>query len=140
MDWDEYFLDLAQFVSRKSKDPSTKVGAVITDKNHVLISCGFNGLARNVRDTEERLTNRELKYKLIIHAEVNSILFARRSLENCILYCWPFMPCSNCASVVIQSGIKKVIAPFKDNYRWAESFKLSREIFLEAGVELVEVK
>lgn len=135
--WDQWFLDLAEYISTASKDPSTKVGAVIIDKDRRIISTGYNGLPRGVEDTEERLQNRDLKYKMIIHGERNALLFANRSVKDCILYTWPFMPCAACASMVIQSGITRVVAPLSDNPRWVEEFKLTEQLFREASVELV---
>lgn len=136
MSWDEWFLGLAEYVSTRSKDPSTKVGAVIVDQDHRFVSMGFNGLPRGVSDTPERLNNREIKYKMIVHAERNAIIFAQQNLKNCRIYTWPFMPCAACASMIIQSGITEVIAPRSDNPRWLEEFKLSKESFDEAGVTL----
>lgn len=135
--WDRRFLQLAQFISTWSKDPSTKVGAVITDPKSRVVSVGYNGLPQGVEDTDERLNNRELKYKLIVHGERNALLFASRSVENCTLYTWPFMPCATCASMIIQSGISRVVAPYSDNPRWADDFRLTEQLFSEAGVELV---
>lgn len=135
--WDRRFLEMAEFVSCWSKDPSTKVGAVITDEKNRVVSIGYNGLPQGVEDTDERLNNRELKYKLIVHGERNAILFAGRSVEGCTLYTWPFMPCATCAGMVIQAGIQRVVAPYSDNPRWQEDFKLTEQLFSEAGVMLV---
>ena len=134
--WDHYFMGNAEAVSLASKDPSTKVGCVITDSDYRIVSTGFNGFPRGIKDTEERLNNRELKYKLILHSEPNAILFAHRDLRNCTIYTWPFMPCSSCALLIIQSGITRVVAPYVDNSRWEESFKLTKELFEEANIEL----
>lgn len=135
--WDGRMLELANFVSSWSKDPSTKVGAVVADKNFRIVSIGYNGLPQGVEDSEERLNNREIKYKTVVHGEINAIVFAGKELKGCTLYTWPFMPCSNCAAIVIQSGIDKVVAPYSDNPRWIEGFKLSEALFKEAGVELI---
>lgn len=135
--WDRWFLGMAEYISTASKDPSTKVGAVIVDENRRIVSCGYNGLPQGVEDTEERLNNRELKYKLIVHGERNALLFAERSVKGCTLYTTPFMPCSVCAGMVIQAGIKRVVAPYSDNPRWAEDFKLTEQLFSESEVELV---
>lgn len=135
--WDRWFLGLAQYVSSASKDPSTKVGAVIVDENRRIVSTGYNGLPQGVEDTDERLNNRELKYKLIVHGERNALLFASKPVHGCTLYTTPFMPCSVCAGMVIQAGIKRVVAPYSDNPRWAEDFKLTEQLFSEAEVELV---
>ena len=137
MDWHKWLLGLAKYISSASKDPSTKVGAVIVDEDRRVVSLGYNGLPRGVEDSEDRLHNRDLKYKLIVHAERNALLFARGSVKGCTLYTYPMMPCAVCASMVIQSGIKRVVAPVSDNPRWQEDFALSRQLFAEAGVEVL---
>ena len=135
--WDNFYLNLAKFYSEASKDPSTKVGSVIIDKDKRIISTGYNGLPKSIRDTYERLHNREIKYSLVIHAEANALLYAKTNLEGCSIFTWPFMPCSSCASLIIQSGIKRVVSLNGDNSRWQESFILAKEIFQEADVDLV---
>lgn len=134
--WDYRYLELAKLVSTWSKDPSTKTGAVIVDDNFGVVSLGYNGLAKGVEDTQERLNDRDLKYKLIVHCERNAIIFAQRSLLNCTLYTYPFMSCGPCAGMVIQAGIKRCIAPKNDNPRWQADFALTEMMFNEAGVEL----
>jgi dCMP deaminase len=136
--WDSRFLELARLVSTWSKDPSTQVGAVIT-RDKFVVSLGFNGHPKGVIDSAERLEVREVKYRTIIHAEINAILTAKQDLEGCTIYLWPFMPCSQCGAAIVQAGIKRVVAPKSDNDRWAESFKFTTEMFGEAGVELVEI-
>jgi dCMP deaminase len=133
--WDFRFLSLARFIASWSLDPSTKVGAVITDGRRI-ISIGYNGLPQNVFDSSERLENREIKYKMIVHAERNAIIFAQRSLANCTLYTWPFMSCSACAGMIIQAGIVRVVAPINDNPRWKEDFEIADIMFTEAAVKL----
>jgi len=133
--WDYRFLDLAEFISSWSKDPSTKVGAVITDNENRIVSVGYNGFPRNISD-DNRLENRETKYKIIVHGEVNAILFANKSLKFCTLYTYPFMPCPRCASMIIQTGISRVVSYNNMPDRWAEEFELSKHLFKEANVEL----
>lgn len=136
--WDSRFLDLSKHVSQWSKDPSTKVGAVIADSENRIISLGYNGLARSVEDKEEIYNNRELKYKCIVHAEINAILFAERHrLQGATLYTYPFMPCGRCAPSIIQSGIGRVVSYNNAVSRWRESFELSKTQLEEANVELV---
>lgn len=134
--WDYRFLDLAEFISSWSKDPSTKVGAVITDHENRIVSIGYNGFPKNVAD-DNRLENRETKYKIVIHGEMNAILFAKKSLEFCTLYTYPFMPCSRCASMIIQAGIQRVVSYNNMPERWGSEFNISKELFKEAGIELV---
>jgi dCMP deaminase len=138
--WDKYYLDIARVTASRSKDPSTKCGAVIVGSDNVLISTGFNGFPRGIADTEERLNDREQKYKLVLHAEVNAILFARRDLRGATLYVWPMMPCNACALLVIQAGIKRVVSLMdtQERYlRWAAAHGQTAALFEEAGVELV---
>lgn len=137
--WDRRFIDLAKHVASWSKDPSTQTGAVIVDKNRRVVSVGYNGLSQGVKDLPERLNNRDIKYKIIVHCERNAIIFAQRDLTGCILYTYPFMSCSTCASMVIQAGITRCVAPASDNPRWQEEFALAREIFGEAGVTVDEI-
>lgn len=135
--WHKRFIELAEHISTWSKDPSTQTGAVIVDRNNRVVSVGYNGFPRGVRD-DDRLNDRETKYEMVVHCEVNAIITAQRDLEGCRLYTWPFMSCSRCASVVVQSGITECYAPASDNPRWQESFALTRRIFEEAGVSIVE--
>ena len=135
--WDLRFLELAKHISTWSKDPSTQLGAVIVDKNKRVISMGYNGFPRGVKDTPERLNNREVKYSMVVHGEMNAIIFATQPLEGSALYIWPFLSCSVCTAVIINAGVKRVVAPLNDNPRWIESFKLSQTLYFEAGVQVI---
>lgn len=135
--WDYRFLHLAKLVSGWSKDPSTKVGAVISDINNRVVSIGYNGFPKSIVDNG-RLFDRETKYKMIIHGEMNAILFANRSLEDCTLYTYPFMPCPRCASMIIQTGIKRIVSYQNKSDRWESEFEISRELFKEANIEYME--
>lgn len=135
--WDLRFLALAAHIAGWSKDPSTKTGAVIVSPSGTIISVGFNGLPQGIADIPERLENRDLKYQMIIHAEMNAILFARRDLTDCLLYTHSFLSCARCATMVIQSGIVRAVAPrLPSNLidRWAGSVNLTQEMYEEAGV------
>lgn len=134
--WDKRYLALAEHIAQWSKDPSTKTGAIIVDSNNRVVSIGYNGFPRGVNDSPERLENREIKYKIIVHCERNALLFARGTVDGCRLYTWPFMSCAPCAAMVIQAGIAEVIAPVSDNSRWIEDFKLAQTLFSEAGVRV----
>lgn len=134
--WDNFYLTMAQQYSKASKDPSTKVGSVIIDSDKRVVSTGYNGFPKGIKDSPERLNNRELKLSLTIHAECNALLYAKSSLEDCTIFTWPFMPCSSCASKIIQKGIKRVVSLKSENSRWEQSFLLSKEIFKEANIDL----
>jgi dCMP deaminase len=133
--WDLRFLRLAREVSTWSKDPSTKVGAIIVNDRHV-VGQGYNGFPMGIDDTAERLNDREFKYSITVHAEINAILDAQGSVKGCTLYTWPFMPCSSCAAVIIQSGIRRVVTIEDDNERWRASFGKTKAFFKEVGVQL----
>lgn len=133
--WDARYLDLAQHVAGWSRDPSTKVGAVIVRPDKTIASMGFNGFPRGVDDTSERLSDRDTKLSMILHAEQNAVLSAHERLTDCTAYVWPMPACSHCAAVLIQAGIKRVVAPSPQR-RWVESCLLGREMLREAGVEV----
>ena len=105
--WDKRFLSLAQHIANWSKDPSTKVGAVIVDQNRRIVSTGYNGYPKGVDDTIDT-DEREIKYKKVIHAEKNAILFAKQDLTGCTLYV-THHPCSQCAGYILQAGISRVV-------------------------------
>jgi dCMP deaminase len=135
-DWDNRFLRLAKHVSEWSRDPSTKVGAVISRQDHTIASLGFNGFPMGVSDDPLLYQDREVKYSRVVHAEMNAILFLRERGVGFTLYTWPFLPCVRCAACVIQAGIARVVAPPCTEERWAESIQMAVEMFGEAGVEV----
>ena len=136
--WDERFLELAKHIAQWSKDPSTKVGAVIVRPNRTIASVGYNGFPRGVIDDDARLNDRPYKYAMTVHAEANAILSANERIDGCTLYVTPLTPCSSCASMIIQSGITRVVAymPHQPEH-WADSFAIARMMFEEAGVDIV---
>lgn len=136
--WIDRYLELAKHISTWSKDTSTQVGAVITKENRI-VSVGYNGLPVGVEDSEEILNNRELKLAQVVHAEMNAILTSKRDLTGCTLFVWPFMPCSTCASMIIQTGISTVIAPANYPDRWKSNFEISKKNFQQAGINFIEV-
>lgn len=131
--WDIHFLGVAKAIAAASKDPSTQVGAVIVRPDRTVAATGYNGFSRGIADTPERLNNRETKYALVVHAEANAILTAREPLHGYTIYTTLFS-CSGCAKLIIQSGIARIVSPTYDIARWADSMKLSQEMYDEAGV------
>jgi dCMP deaminase len=139
--WDDWFLGLADYVSTRSKDPSTKCGAVIVRPDNTIASLGYNGFPRDIEDSPHLLVDRNEKYKRVIHAEMNAILTAREPVRGYTLYTWPFLTCERCAVHVIQAGIAKVItrAPSLEQLeRWHHSFTLARTLYREAGIVVIE--
>jgi dCMP deaminase len=143
MNWDEYFISIAKLVSTKSKDRSTKVGAVIVGPNKNIVSTGFNGFPRGVNDNGNERHERPAKYRWTEHAERNAIYNAARHgivLEGASLYLnWEPCPCSDCARAIIQSGIKEVIGPNIPfggvGSHWSEDAEVSKQMLAEAGVK-----
>lgn len=114
--WDLYFIKMAELVSTKSKDPSTKVGVVIVGEDNEVLSTGFNGFPRGVDEVNypERWERPE-KYSWVIHAEANAVANAARvgvSLKGgrCYINFTP-TPCTGCATLLIQSGVSAIIGP-----------------------------
>jgi dCMP deaminase len=137
--WGDRYTDLAKKISTWSKDPSTKVGAVVIGKHGQVLSQGYNGFPRKIRDTEERFNDRERKYELVVHAEMNAIYNASlsgMSLKGATLYVYGLPICNECAKGIIQVGITKVVAmrPKEYNSDWDKSNKLAEELFSEAEV------
>lgn len=141
MEWIEYFARMLDVIKLKSKDPSTKVGALITDSDHAIISTGFNGFPSGVVDRPERYEDRELKYQMVVHAEMNAILLAAKngkSLKGCTIWVNKY-PCCECTKAIIQSGIEQVCIietePDEEfEKRWEKSIQLATIMFREAKV------
>lgn len=132
--WTEYFFGLCELNARKSKDPSTKVGAVIVRPDNTIASMGWNGFPRSVPDTYR---DRDHKLLRTVHAELNAILSAREPLHGYSLYVLPLHPCSNCAAAIIQSGIKYVHTRMgQPREEWAASFNAAGDMFRYADVDL----
>lgn len=140
-DWDQYFITMAYLVSMRSKDPSTRVGAIIVGPDREIRSTGYNGLPRGVKDLESRYLDKEYKYYACNHAEENAILHCARigvSVAKCTLYA-NWFPCSYCTKAIIQSGISEVVFheefPGNNNSeRWGRSMNIAKEMMSETGV------
>lgn len=138
--WDYRFLSMAELVSSWSKDPSTKTGAVIVSPDRTVVSVGYNGFPSGMID-DDRYKNRQTKYELIVHSEMNAVIRAERSVVGCTLYTWPFISCHRCCVHMIEAGIVRMVAPHPNEdqlSRWSESFKKTREYCQEVGVEVIE--
>ena len=137
--WRNHYLQLAKHISTWSKDPSRKIGAVAVGSKGQILAQGFNGFPRGIEDTEERLNNREEKYKYVVHAEMNAIFNAclnGTSLDGSTLFVYGLPVCSECAKGIIQVGIKHVVFLVEETIPpiWTESWERTRSMFEEAGV------
>jgi len=139
--WDKRRLKVAQFVAEWSKDPNARVGAVVADRQGRVIALGYNGFAGGIEDSTERLADNEEKLEMILHAEINAVLIAGQSAKSGTLYVVGKPVCSRCAGVVIQSGIRRVVAqqPDNPNSKWMKSGLLAIRMFKEAKIEFVMI-
>lgn len=141
--WDNRFMALARHIAMWSKDPSTKVGAVVVDDLGRVVGHGYNGFPRGVDDSEERYADRDFKYKHVVHAELNALLNARGGVQGCTLYT-TLEPCTDCAKAIIQSGIRRIVLPDREGMsrseveeRWGSdqttAFRMMDEAKLDVG-------
>jgi len=140
--WDMDFLMDCEFISRKSKDPSTKCGAKIISPNRATVSEGYNGFPMGMDDDPAIYANREKKYEKIIHCEMNALIFAPVPVVGCTLYTWPLLSCPRCTVHMIQAGIIRFVAPRIPESkvdRWAEKLITSRKFIEEAGASWTEI-
>ena len=126
--WDDYFMGIALLAAKRSKDPSTQVGACIVSSDQMegsrantILSVGYT------------------KYPFVVHAELNAILNAQgKSLVGAKLYVALF-PCNECCKAIIQSGIREVIY-LSDKYAESDAVKASKRMFEAAGVKLTRLQ
>lgn len=136
MKWDRRFLDLASYVAGWSKDPSTKVGAVLVgqDKRHVAL--GYNGFPTGIHDSDARLQCRSTRLALTQHAERNVLDNAAFPTQGATLYT-THPPCCNCTLSIISKGISRVVSSEMHPQfasRWGEEVRRSRDLLREAGI------
>lgn len=139
MSKDHRFLQTALAIaSIWSKDPSSKVGCVAVGESPNQVAWGYNGFPPGILDTPERLNDRETKYSLTVHAEVNAM--ANASFDVRTLYL-THPPCSGCAvHILARRTVKRVV--YIDNQdpafvaRWHISLEQSRALLNEGGVAL----
>jgi dCMP deaminase len=137
-DLDEWALDGAEWMSRRSKDPSHKVGAIVLRPDGTLAGGGYNGFPKHVCDDPALYADKATKRRRIQHAERNAVTFSRENMEGYTIYVVPLHPCSQCAGAIINSGIRRVVARITKGaaQSWQEDFAEAAELFDEAGVEV----
>ena len=140
MNWDEYFINIAEQVKLKSKDKRTQIGVVVVGKDNEIVSTGYNSFPRGINDNISDRQERPEKYFWFEHAERNAIYNAARigvSTLGTTMYMTCGMSCSDCARAIINSGVSKIVLRkgkgAKGN-KWNESAERSMKMFEEAGV------
>ncbi|NLM77435.1 MAG: dCMP deaminase family protein [Ruminococcaceae bacterium] len=135
--WDEYFMGIALLSAMRSKDPNTQVGACIVNREHKIVSVGYNGMPIGCSDDDFPWAREgellETKYPYVCHAELNAILNnVGFSLKDCTIYV-PLFPCNECGKAIIQSGIREVVY-ISDKYAESDRVKASKRMLDHAGV------
>lgn len=135
--WNEYFMEIALLSAKRSKDPSTQVGACIINNENKIVGIGYNGLPNGISDDDLTWERNggflDTKYAYVCHAEMNAIMNCKQLPKGCTIYVTLF-PCNECAKLIIQSGIKKVIY-LKNKYKDSDSVKASTILMKKSGVE-----
>jgi len=130
--WNMYFMKIAEVVKIRSND-FTKVGAVLVSMiDNRIISTGYNSLRAGMNDVNIDWSNRELINAIVIHAEMNAIIYAQSKFEDSILYT-TMSPCKACLKIISSTKIKKVI--YKHEYRDIKEVKKISNIL---NIELIE--
>jgi dCMP deaminase len=138
--WDNRFMKIAREISTWSKDPSSKIGAVIVNDDRRILATGYNGFPKGIEDTDERLNDREQKYPRIVHAEMNALMAALHSgvsVKDATIYVYGLPICPECTKSIIQAGIKRVVIspdPYVYVTSWTEKWEnISKEMLKEVG-------
>lgn len=140
MNWDEYFINIAEQVKLKSKDINTQIGVVVVGKDNEIVSTGYNSFPRGINDDIDERQERPEKYFWFEHAERNAIYNAARigvSTLGTTMYMTCGMSCSDCARAIINSGISKIVlrkGKGAKGDKWNDSSIRSIQMFKEAGV------
>ncbi len=139
LDWDTYFMAIAKLSAKRSKDPSTQVGACIVSEDNRILSIGYNGTPNGFNDDifpwDREGHPLDTKYLYVVHAERNAILNYRgnrKDFVNAKIYVDLF-PCNECAKEIIQSGITEVVY-LSDKYKDTNEVVASKRLFDACGV------
>lgn len=131
--WDEHWLKIAEITSQLSKDPSTKVGAVVVTPDNRQCSLGYNGFAAGIEETPEIWNDRPVKYEMVIHGEINAILNCPFPTKGCTVYV-THQPCHRCMPHLRNAGIERVV--YAQEYPRLQH----RDIWLKTAMLFKEVK
>ena len=130
--WNDMFMQIAEVVAKRSKDPHTKVGAVIVKDNHIL-GIGYNAEPRGFSYDFD--WHSKEKYDYVIHAELNAIAnstYFGNSIAGSTIYL-TLSPCSECMKLLIQYGIGTIY--YKDKYK---DFEKSERMAKYSNITLIK--
>lgn len=140
--WEDYFMSVALISAQRSKDPATQVGACIVNEDERIIGVGYNGFPIGCSDdsfpwsksTEDPIDS---KHVYVVHAEENAIINRfSADLKNSTIYVSLF-PCSRCAQLIIQSGIKRIVF-MSDKKSHTKEVEASKRMLNAASVEYIQ--
>ena len=138
--WEIYFMNIAELSSQRSKDPKTQVGACVVNDNNRIIGIGYNGMPNGCDDNKfpwGKGKGMDDKRLYVCHAEINAFLNSNSSTKDCSLYSTLF-PCNECAKVIIQSGIKRIL--YKEIKKNRIKTKAARKMFLSSKIKIKKLK
>ena len=130
--WDDYFMGVAIWSAKRSKDPNTQVGSCIVNSENKIVGVGYNGMPIGCNDNEMPWTDStdklESKYSYVCHAEMNAVLNSNwNKMDNCVMYCTLF-PCNECTKIILQcQKIKKIVYlddKYHDQWIWGASRRM----------------
>ena len=131
--WDSYFMDIAFQVARRSTCPRASVGAIIVRDKRILTT-GYNGSPRGLPHcTEAGCLIINSHCVRVLHAEQNAIIQGALhgvDVSRSILYV-THQPCLNCAKMIINAGIERVV------YAGDYPDEIARSFLEQAQVELI---
>jgi len=131
----------AFLAAMRSKDPRTQVGACIVNEDKRIVGVGYNGMPNRCSDDEfswsrkkEKRSKLDQKSLYVCHAEMNAIMNKYAAdVKNCTIYVGLF-PCNECAKIIIQSGIRKVVY-VSDKHSCKKETAAAKQMFRAAGIE-----
>ncbi|APL99081.1 putative deoxycytidylate deaminase [Bordetella phage LK3] len=141
--WDRRYVGLAREVASWSKDPSTKVGAVLVRPNNSVASTGYNGFPPGHDDHPALYADRAYKYEHVIHAEVNALNFYGSPTPGFTLYT-SFPCCPDCVERAGKAGVARIVYPRLDvsgrdaswAAEWRERLEKAQEVAQRYGIEV----
>lgn len=115
INWNDYFMNIAENIARRSPCLSLQIGAVITCDNKIL-STGYNGVPKSVKHCTNCIKYSSHCFKAV-HAEINAILQCNNVTINneskLVLYT-TLSPCIDCAKIILNTNIKTIY--YKETY------------------------
>lgn len=136
--WDDYFLDIAEIVAKRSTCDRAYVGCVLVNNDHRIVSTGYNGsVSGNPHCIDVGHVMRDSHCIATIHAEMNALLYCAKegiSVKGCTAYVTHF-PCLNCTKSLIQAGITRIV--YINAYRLDD---YSIELLNKNNIEVVQME